>query len=248
MENNSKLGTNKTGVDMSPKMTADMLKGMDKFVYINGTGSAMLESLKSDYLDSDQPLGSVPIPGTVKGMVKSTLKMATGHHPEVFINKLGERLAFERAGVRLYEQLILKCKHSTQQGFADSTVPIDKLEEFHQQEAEHFHMLVDCLEQLGADPTAQTPDADASSVAASGLMKVIVDPRTSISQTLEAMLAIELTDNAAWDLLIKLAHDMGLDDMQRQFEHALQQEDIHLAHVREWYETTVRKQGVMSLT
>ena len=248
MENNTKLGTNKTGIDMSPKMTEDMISGMEKFLHINGASPSQFIHLKNDYLDEDEPLGSVPLPGTVKGAVKSTLKMATGHHPEVFINKLGERLAFERCGVRIYEQLTLKCKHATAQHPDRLVIPVERLQEFHQQEAEHFHMLVECMEQLGADPTAQTPDANASGVASSGLMKVIVAPRTSVSQSLEAMLAIELTDNAAWELLIKLAQDMGLKDMVKKFEHALQQENVHLAQVREWYEASVREQGLMSLT
>lgn len=248
MENNTKLGTNKTGIDMSPKMTEDMISGMEKFLHTNGAGPSQFIQLKNDFLDEDEPLGSVPLPGTVKGALKSTMKMATGHHPEVFINKLGERLAFERTGVRIYEQLTLKCKHATAQHPGRLVIPLERLQEFHRQEAEHFHMLVECLEQLGADPTAQTPDADASGVAAMGLMKVIVDPRTSVSQSLEAMLAIELTDNAAWELLIKLALDMGLKDMAKKFEHALQQENVHLAQVKEWYEASVREQGVMSLT
>src|SRR5690606_35459973 len=105
MENNTKLGTNKTGIDMSPKITEDMINGMDKFLHSNGANPSQFFQLKKYYLDDDEPLGSVPLPGTVKGAVKSTLKMATGHHPEVFINKLGERLAFERTGVRIYEQL-----------------------------------------------------------------------------------------------------------------------------------------------
>jgi rubrerythrin len=119
------------------------------------------------------------------------------------------------------------------------------LRQFCSQEEEHFDLLTNCLKKLGADPTAQTPDADASGVAASGFMKVITDPRTSISQCLQAMLAIELTDNAAWELLAKLAEDMGMNDMAQQFQQALQQEDVHLREVREWYEKSVRAQAKM---
>ncbi len=250
MENNTKLGANRTGIDMSPKLTQEMIDGSDKFFLEKGKPghSSQFFELKNDYLDDDEPLGSVPLPGTLKGAVKSTLKMATGHHPEVFINKLGQRLAFERSGVRIYEQLMIKCQHAAAQHPGRPVVPMDRLKEFHQQEAEHFHLLVQCLEQLGADPTAQTPDADASGVAATGLMKVIVDPRTSLSQSLEAMLSIELTDNAAWELLIKLAGDMGMTDMVKKFEHALKQENVHLLHVKQWYEESVRDQGKMSLT
>ncbi len=250
MENNTKLGANRTGIDMAPKLTQEMIEGSEKFFMEKGKAnhSSQFFELKNDYLDDDEPLGSVPLPGTLKGAVKSTLKMATGHHPEVFINKLGQRLAFERSGVRIYEQLMIKCKHSAAQHPGRPVVPMERLEEFHRQEAEHFHLLVQCLEQLGADPTAQTPDADASGVATTGLMKVIMDPRTSLSQSLEAMLSIELADNAAWELLIKLAGDMGMPDMVTKFEHALKQENVHLLQVKQWYEESVRDQGKMSLT
>lgn len=248
MEPNTKMGSNKTGIDMSPILSKEMIEGSKKLKLDGADGYTNLTLLEQFYLDNDDPLGSVPMPGTVKGVVKSATKMLTGHHPEVFLNKLGERLAFERSGVRIYEQLISKCEHMAANSMDGLKLPLEKLQEFHDQEAEHFYLLVECMETLGGDPTAQTPDADASGVAASGLMKVIMDPRTSISQSLEAMLSIELTDNAAWELLIKLAEDMGLGDMADKFRHALQQENVHLETVKQWYEASVREQGMMRLS
>lgn len=248
MEPNTKMGSNKTGIDMSPILSKEMIEGSRKLKLDGEDGYTNIALLEQFYLDNDDPLGSVPMPGTVKGVVKSATKMLTGHHPEVFLNKLGERLAFERSGVRIYEQLILKCEHMAANSSDGLKLPFEKLQKFHDQEAEHFYLLVECMKTLGADPTAQTPDADASGVAASGLMKVIMDPRTSISQSLEAMLSIELTDNAAWELLIKLADDMGLEDMADKFRHALQQENVHLEYVKQWYEQSVREQGIMRLS
>jgi rubrerythrin len=248
MDPNTKMGSNKTGIDMSPILSKQMIEGSKKLQLDGEDGYTNLTLLEQFYLDNDDPLGSVPMPGSVKGVVKSAAKMLTGHHPEVFLNKLGERLAFERSGVRIYEQLILKCEHMAANAMDGLKLPIKKLQEFHDQEAEHFYLLVECMETLGGDPTAQTPDADASGVAASGLMKVIMDPRTSISQSLEAMLSIELTDNAAWELLIKLAEDMGVEDMADKFRHALQQENLHLEQVKQWYEESVRSQGTMRLS
>lgn len=243
MEKNTELGANKTGIDMSPLMSKDMMD--TEGLYMGETHDTQESSeMHQFYLKDADALGSVPLPGTVKGAIKSTLKMATGKHPEALINKLGERLAFERSGVRIYEQLIAKCEHSRMGNQMAIEIPIERLREFRDQEAEHFQMLVECMKTLGADPTAQTPDADASGVAASGLMKVIMEPRTSVSQSLEAMLTLELTDNAAWDLLIKLADDMSLADMVSQFQHAHQQEQIHLEQVQQWYEQSVRAQAV----
>lgn len=244
MEPAMKLGSNKTGIDMSPIHSKEMLEASENFPLPN-TGELPIQTLKQSYLTEAGPLGSVPLPGTVKGVAKTLLKTITGHHPEVFINKLGERLAYERSGVRIYDALILKCSHTITHGMAEQQIDIERLKEFRSQEEEHFALLTASIEKLGADPTAQTPDADASGVGASGLMKVINDPRTSISQSLEAMLAIELADNAAWELLIKLAEDMGLSEMAGEFRKALQQEDVHLATVRQWYEDLVRSQITM---
>jgi hypothetical protein len=46
----------------------------------------------------------------------------------------------------------------------------------------------------------------------------------------------ELADNDGWQLLIKLARQMGQDDMADRFQTALEEEDRHLASVRTWME------------
>jgi hypothetical protein len=242
MEQAMKLGTNKTGIDMSPIHTKEMLEAVENTPVFPADVIPGEQTLKQTYLEEAGPLGSVPLPATVKGVAKSLLKTVTGHHPEVFINKLGERLAYERSGVRIYEALIAKCEHAITSGVVEQTIDIARMKEFRDEEAQHFSLLADNIKKLGADPTAQTPDADAIGVAASGLMKVITDPRTSVSQSLEAMLALELADNAAWELLATLAEDMGLPVMAEDFRLALHQEDIHLKTVKLWYEELVRSQ------
>jgi rubrerythrin len=243
MEQSTRLGSNKTGIDMSPIHSKQMLEGIEKFSSLDDDSVYATQTLKQTFVEEAGPLGSVPLPATVKGVGTSILDTVTGHRPEIFINKLGERLAYERSGVRIYEALILKCEYTVASGMAENKIDISRLEEFRNQEAEHMELLIACLDKLGADPTAQTPDADAIGVAASGLMKVVTDPRTTICQSLEAMLTLELADNAAWDLLIKLADDMGHSDMTEKFRMALRQEDIHLLVVQEWHEDIVRSQA-----
>src|SRR5690606_10474114 len=135
LEPSTKMGSNKTGIDMSPILSKKMIED-SKNLQLEGedeyTNVAFLEPL---YMANDDPLGSVPVPGTVKGMVKSAGKMLTGHHPEVFLNKLGERLAFERSGVRIYEQLILKCEHQAANSLDGLKLPLEQLQEFRDQEA-----------------------------------------------------------------------------------------------------------------
>lgn len=242
MEKSDQMGTNRTGMDASPFDSKKMLEGAEKFFHTQGSIQS-LKALKRERNDEAGSVGSVPIPGTPKGVFKATMKKMTGRHPETFINKLGERLAYERSGVRIYESFIEKCMSANNEGREMISIPIDRVRQFRDEEAKHFHLLKECLESIGADPTAQTPDADVSGVASMGMMKVIADPRTSLSQCLETMLAIELTDNAAWELLIKLAEDMGMDDMARKFTIAREEEDIHLQEIRTWYEDMVRDQA-----
>lgn len=246
MEQTAQLGTNKTGIDMSPIDSKEMLEASEKF-FIKPEASVAYQ-IDQFFREGIAPLGSVPLPGTVKGVLKSALKMASGRHPEVLINKLGERLAFERTGVRIYEHLITKCVNSTPNQMTEIRIPVERLTEFRNQESQHFHLLIKSIKSLGADPTAQTPDADAAGITSAGFIKVIADPRTSVSQSLQAMLAVELADNAAWELLIRLAEDMGLSEMATDFRQALHQENTHLVQVKEWYEQSIRSQAGVSVS
>jgi len=149
----------------------------------------------------------------------------------VFTDKLGERLAFERSGTRLYENLINKAQAMSSR---NGTGLVDQLMHFRDEEAAHFEMLGQAMLQLGGDPTAVTPAADISGVASSGLFQVVTDPRTTVDQCLHAILIAELEDNDGWQMLIELATGAGQDDMARQFRSALESENEHLQKVRGW--------------
>jgi hypothetical protein len=92
---------------------------------------------------------------------------------------------------------------------------------------------------MGGDPTAQTPCADVMAVASSGFMQVLNDPRTTLAQCLNAMLAVELADNAGWELLASLADEAGQSDLAGRFLAALGQEQLHLAIIKGWLTTIV---------
>ena len=61
-------------------------------------------------------------------------------------------------------------------------------------------MLVQAMEQLGGDPTAQTPCADVTATASMGLIQVVTDPRTTLAQSLNAAgnLLVENIVGRAW--------------------------------------------------
>lgn len=238
MEKATQIGGNRTGMDTSPLLAKQMLSGAELYEPTATDPETAFAELQGQYMRADNNVGTMPPPGSMKGQVKAMTGKLKGRSPEVLLNKLGERLAYERTGVRLYEAFLRKCEALNSD--AAALIPLAELREIRDEEEEHFLMLQDCIMEMGADPTAQTPDADVSGVASQGFMQVLTDPRTSLVQGLEMLLSIELIDNAAWELLIGLASEMKLDDMTQRFQQALQQEETHLQRVKMWYEQGVR--------
>ena len=229
METKTHLGMNRTGVQMSPFDTAELEAGLNDFVPARSNGRDDL-AIRAEYAQGSEGLGSVPVPGTAKGMLKSGVDMVTGSRPQVLVDKLGERLAFERGGVRLYDTLLAKCRVAS---VALPAEAISMLEKNRDEEAQHFGILVKALESLGADPTAQTPCADLVGVESMGLVQAMNDPRTSLVQSLHVMLDAELIDNAGWDLLIALAQASGHDRIADSCLLARDQEALHLSGLRD---------------
>jgi rubrerythrin len=150
----------------------------------------------------------------------------------VLLDKLGERLAFERQGTRLYEAFLQKCESLA---LEDASGPsIEELRHICEEELEHFHLLQNAIIALGGDATVQTPSADVAGVLSHGVMQVVSDPRTTIPQTLQAMLTAELVDNDGWQMLQDLAAELGQDDLEEQCGKAYEEEQEHLEKVREW--------------
>jgi len=233
METKPTLGANRTGVQRSPQDTKEMLQGSPAPGVQPGHGDPTgLSAMRASYIREAEPVGTVPPPGTAKGMVKTGLQMLTGTRAHVLVDKLGERLAFERSGTRLYDAMLVKCEAAP----ANALGPVDiaRLRHFRDEEVRHFELVMNALETLGADPTAQTPCADVTGVEGLGLIQTITDPRTSVAQCLGALLIAELTDQADWDVLAQLARDVGQHDLATQFDTALAAETEHAETIRTW--------------
>ena len=232
MENESKLGMNRTGIQMAP------IEGPNQVEFAEsqptgpqGSGPGALAAARAAYIQDGTRIGSVPLPATGKGVVQATVGKLTGKHPEVLLDKLGQRLAFERSGVRFYQAMIAKVEAA---GEAHRDALRTDLLHICSEEAEHFRMLTDVVTKMGADPTAMTPSADVSGVSAIGLLQVVTDHRTTVVQSLEAILALELTDTASWELLIDLVTQSGQDDLVGRFRKALAAEQEHVAMITKW--------------
>lgn len=234
MKEQTHIGMNRTGVQMSPFDAGAMQSPVPPSMMpaTPGDESALAE-MRSTYISSADPLGSVPIPGTIKGAITTGISALTGSQPQLLLDKLGERLAFERTGTRLYDALITKFE--TVQDDSTSMTLAD-LQQIRQGEARHFSIVAEAIESMGGDPTSQTPCADLVGVESMGLMQVVTDPRTTIAQSLHAILVAELVDQAGWEMLIALAEEHSQSAMVTDFSVALTEERTHLQRVHQWFE------------
>jgi rubrerythrin len=176
-----------------------------------------LAKIRLEYARDADPVGTLPEPQQ-SGM------------GGVLMDKLGERLAFERSGTRLYDALMVKCAADPSVG-----IPAKDLKHIRDEEAMHFALVGAAIQALGGDPTAQTPSADVAGVEGMGLMQVVADPKTTVVQALHAILVAEMTDNAAWVELIELTTQVGNDDLVARFTKARDNEQEHLEKVQDWY-------------
>lgn len=240
MDNEIEVGMNRTGLDMAPLARDDMIEYAQAEGAREPESDGSFEAVHMAYIEDAERVGSVPVPGTVEGMAAKATAKLKGRKPGVLIDKLGERMAFERAGTRLYEAMLLKC--GAVDG-ASNPVEVPQLAHIRDEEEKHFHLVRQALEKLGADPTAMTPCADVAGVQGMGLMQVVTDPRTTIAQALNALLTAELSDNAGWELLVELASAAGHQDLADDFGDALRQENEHLSLVRGWLRAAVLQEA-----
>lgn len=235
-------GQNRTGAALNPKGIEEMLEAVDELsppIPINTLQSDVERQL---YITEAETVGSIPPPlkSRAGGVLKSSPVTA------LLLDKLGERIAFERTGTRLYSGLISKhlalvnAGHDPLVEVVTGEAPADTLQRIRAEELQHFHLLRSAVAELGGDPTAVTPCADVTATASMGLMQVVTDPRTTLAQSLNAVLTAELTDNAGWELLIKLGQDAGQAELTEPFSQALAAEEQHLVVIRSWIESLLK--------
>ena len=244
MENKVTMGMNRTGAQASPMNAEDVEAFARKRMGEGHRNGEAYAGMHVDYIREAERVGSVPVPGAAKGVVTSVVSRLKGDKPSVFVDKLGERMAFERTGVRLYEAMIMKW--SALNASERATVPgLDEgqLRAILADEETHFRLLTDVARVLGADPTAMTPAADVAGVAAAGWLQVINDPRTTMTQALGVLLSAELTDDAGWELLMELAKASGYSEMAEGFSVAEQAEHRHIERIKGWLKWSVLREA-----
>jgi len=226
------MSGNRTGMQTSPELAEELIEGASNAAPSSEGGVEDIAESRGEYIAEGFPIGSMPmVPASEEADAdEEEAGMA------VLLDKLSERLAFERMGTRLYEALLNKCETL---GEETPGPTLEDIEHIGSEELEHFLLINRTITELGGDPTVQSPCADMAGVASMGIMQVLTDPRSSMAQCLQAMLIAELTDNDGWRLLIQLADNLGQDEMKAEFETALANEEEHLINVRTWLQECV---------
>ena len=159
------------------------------------------------------------------------------------IDKLGERIFFERMSIRLYEGLISKHRGDV---FKSRLPDMNRIKQFHDEEKEHFELLEKTIKQIGGDPGLMTSAADLIGQEAVPWPQIINDPRTTFLQSLEVILHTELIDNSGWELLIELAERNGLGKIAIRFQQALDEENFHLLTIKQWVQELILNEEIIS--
>ncbi len=241
----TQMGENRTGTAMAPVQSKKTEEGAlqaniteDGFVDLH---AAVVET----YAAMGEPIGTMPLPASMKGVVGAAKDLLTGQKQTILMDKIGERIAFERTGTRLYEQLLVKFD-------AFGTWPggptREDLVRHHDEELRHFTILVEAMREIGGDPTAMTPCADVTAVESTGILTVIADSRTTLAQCTHAIQVAELVDRDAWNLLCELTDALGHTELSGRFRHCCEEEKRHLRDVRAWNRAFAMKEAGASPT
>lgn len=231
MKSPNQTGKNRTGIQTSPLDERELERAAAAHPPTSAADAAELRRVRLEAAQASEPVGTMPPPATLKGVAKSAISLLKGKSPTLFLNKLGERLAFERGGVRLYAAVIDKLPAF---GSVAGAPTAAELRVIQAEELRHVDVVRRAVEALGGDPTAMTPAADLGGVAATGLFQVACDPRAQLADSLQALLVAELADNDGWTLLLELARGLGQAEMVTEFMRCADAERIHLARVRGW--------------
>jgi rubrerythrin len=238
------IGLNRTGIATSPIEAKATVEGAATATPDPVAEPDGITAVREEYAVAAPPVGTMPPPASVKGAAKAAVEALKGKSATVFLDLLGERLAFERTGTRLYDALLAKLAAADP---APNGPTREEIEEIRDEELEHFVLIKSAIESLGGDPTVMTPAADVAGVAAGGWVQALTDPRVTLTEALKVLLTAELTDNDAWQSLIDVAAGLGQDDLASSFQEALANEEEHLTRVRTWVAVAIAGQAGLKI-
>ena len=156
------------------------------------------------------------------------MKALAQHDRQKVIDLLNERLAFERAGVKLYDRVLDVMRAQADGDFERMR---EELESHRAEEKEHEEWLEDQIRSSGGDAHAETDKSRLVTRESKGIEEVVMSD-AELPHLFHALLAAELVDNAGWDLLAQVADEAGDRQAKRDFKKRLHEEEDHLLFVR----------------
>lgn len=151
------------------------------------------------------------------------------HDRTKVIDLLNERLAFERAGVKLYDRVLEVMRGTANDENVARMLP--ETQRHRDEEKEHEEWLEAQIRALGGDAHSETGRSRLVTRESKGIEDVVMSD-AELPHLLHAMLAAELVDNAGWDLLAQVADEAGDGKAKREFKKRLHEEEDHLLFVR----------------
>lgn len=212
-------GDDHTGIALHPEYALEMVEATSEFGPTSIGGPELIAANRVRTTKISEPAGTMP---SVPQVAPDLLPL---------LDKLGARLAFERLGVRIYDALL--SKHDAFGSFRGGPTR-EELEQIRAEELRHLGLAHNAILKLGGDPTAITPCANVQSVASRGVGDILVDPRTTLVESLEAILIAELADHESWEQLVPLVATLGNKDLEARTRAAERTEAEHLTKVRGW--------------
>jgi hypothetical protein len=224
-------GFNRSGLMTAPELGQEMIAATREFPPSSDGTSEAIAEVRVAYAQQTETPDTMPrVASAIAGETRGA-DQTPGDELVRLLDKLGERLAFEHAGARLYEALL--SKHRAYGEFQGGPSAED-LAHILSEEYEHADLLERAIKELGGDPTALTPSANLAANVSMGLPQVLSDPRTNLLQCLEAIVVAELADNECWAALDQLARQAGHDELGEACQVAIEHERDHLRKVRAW--------------
>ncbi len=215
----TKPGDNHTGIALDPQAARDMIEGTTEFGPTSRGDAELIAQNRIRVAKQSEPAATMPAsPGVDLEMLP-------------MLDKLCARLQFERTGVRLYDALVSKLD-------AYGTFPggpsREDLLHIRNEELRHLELVHGLIEKIGGDPTVVTPCANLQATASRGVCDVLVDPRTTLIECLDAILVAELADHASWEMLVSMAQLVNQPALVTALREAERTEAEHLVKVRGW--------------
>lgn len=212
-------GDNHTGITLNPQGANAMLEGTAEFGPTSGGDADLLAQNRIRVAKLSDPVATMPAsPGVDVEMLP-------------LLDKLGARLQFERTGVRLYDALISKLDaYGTYPGGPTR----DDLAHIRGEELRHFQLVQKLIVGIGGDPTVVTPCANLQATASKGICDVLLDPRTTLIECLDAIMVAELADHASWEMLVAAAQLAKEEALVVALREGARTEAEHLVKVRGW--------------